>query len=82
MGDDDNSGSDEDVPLSARSTPKIAFDIESMICVPDVRALAELPADTSEEALRTFRAFVFPSGGTMNVPDIAGSYATRSAHTM
>ena len=65
-------------------TPPIQFpfDAATTQCVPDLRALSRLPADSAEDGVHTFRAMLLPIGKTLHVPNEPGCYATRGPWRM
>ena len=72
MADDD----DELQQEVEASPPKYPFDVNTMECVLDMRALCGLPQDPEEDGVLAFRALLLPKGKTLHVPDEPGCYAT------
>ena len=62
--------------------PKIGFPFDASMedCIPDVRALARLPANADEDGVHTLRAIIFKKGSAVHVPGEPGTYATTGAH--
>ena len=73
MGDDDDDHDDTNEELAP---PKYPFDVSTMECVLDVRALCGLPQDSEEGGAMSFRALLMPKGKTLHIPDEPGCYAT------
>ena len=73
MGDDDDDHDDTNEELAP---PKYPFDVSTMECVLDVRALCGLPQDSEEGGAIAFRALLMPKGKTLHIPDEPGCYAT------
>ena len=75
MGDDDDDDDDDDTN-DELTPPKYLFDVSTMDCVLDVRALCGLPQDSEEDGAVAFRALLLPKGKTLHIPDEPGCYAT------
>ena len=70
--DDDKDDEEEEAVLP----PKYPFDVDTMDCVLDLRALCGLPEDPEEDGVVAFRALLLPKGKTLHVPGEPGCYAT------
>ena len=68
------SSDSEDEPISNYKI-QYPLDHETMTVVCDIRSTCQLPFDTKETGLMMLRAFVFPTGRFLNVPNEPGKYA-------
>ena len=67
---------DDDDDEVVDTPPKYPFDVNTMECVLDLRALCGLPLDPEADGAVAFRALLLPKGKTLHVPDEPGCYAT------